>query len=125
MIHIKNKNTAREIIYKKSLKISKHVSIKNSYFDSPVSIGENSKIFNSNLKKYFICGNNNEITNSQFGSFCSIGNNITTIMIAHRLSSVKNCDIIFLLEKGELKQQGTFKELVKNNDLFNTDSYKN
>ncbi len=55
----------------------------------------------------------------------NIGNNITTIMIAHRLSSVKNCDIIFLLEKGELKQQGTFKELVKNNDFFNTDSYKN
>ena len=88
MIHIKNKNTAREIIYKKSLKISKHVSIKNSYFDSPVSIGENSKIFNSNLKKYFICGNNNEITNSQFGSFCSIGNNITTNAGKHPMSWV-------------------------------------
>ena len=54
-----------------------------------------------------------------------INKNITIIMIAHRLSTIKECKSILLLEKGELKQQGTFKELVKNNDLFNTDSYKN
>ena len=48
----------------------------------------------------------------------NIGNNITTIMIAHRLSSVKNCDIIFLLEKGELKGQGTYNELINNNNYF-------
>ena len=44
--------------------------------------------------------------------------NITIILIAHRLSTVKNCDNIFLLEKGELKEQGTFEELIQNNDLF-------
>ena len=34
-------------------------------------------------------------------------------MIAHRLSTVKNCDNILLLEKGEIKEQGTFEKLIK------------
>tara|TARA_B100000902_G_scaffold400034_1_gene474856 strand:- start:7461 stop:9254 length:1794 start_codon:yes stop_codon:yes gene_type:complete len=44
--------------------------------------------------------------------------NITIIMIAHRLSTVKNCDNILLLEKGELKEQGTFDKLIQVNDQF-------
>jgi len=43
---------------------------------------------------------------------------ITIIIIAHRLNTVKDCDTIFLLEKGELKAQGTFDELVKASELF-------
>jgi ABC-type multidrug transport system fused ATPase/permease subunit len=42
----------------------------------------------------------------------NIGSNITIILIAHRLSTVKNCDTIFLLEQGELKAQGTYKDLL-------------
>jgi ABC-type multidrug transport system fused ATPase/permease subunit len=45
-------------------------------------------------------------------------NNITKILIAHRLSTVKNCDMIFLFEKGQLKKQGTFEELVLKSDEF-------
>jgi ABC-type multidrug transport system fused ATPase/permease subunit len=52
----------------------------------------------------------------------NIGKDLTIIMIAHRLNTVKNCDNIFLLEKGELKQQGTFNELIKNSDYFNTEN---
>jgi len=48
----------------------------------------------------------------------NLGKNITVILIAHRLSTVKKCDIIFLLEKGELKGQGTFEELIQTNDIF-------
>lgn len=44
--------------------------------------------------------------------------NITIIIIAHRLSTVKNCDNIFLLEKGELKGQGTFEKLIQINQKF-------
>ncbi len=44
--------------------------------------------------------------------------NITKILIAHRLSTVKNCDKIFLFDKGEVKNQGTFEELVKISDDF-------
>ena len=48
----------------------------------------------------------------------NIGKDITIILIAHRLSTVKKCNKIFLLEKGELKNQGTFEELIKMNDNF-------
>ena len=34
------------------------------------------------------------------------------ILIAHRLFTVKNCDIIFLLDKGQLKAKGKFEELM-------------
>jgi len=47
-----------------------------------------------------------------------IGNNKTIIMIAHRLSTVQKCDIIFYLEKGELKAQGTYEELIKSSEGF-------
>jgi len=42
----------------------------------------------------------------------------TIILIAHRLSTVKKCDKIFLFEKGELKNEGTFDELIKINENF-------
>ena len=48
----------------------------------------------------------------------NLSKNITIILIAHRLSTVKSCDKIFLLEKGELKNKGTFEELIKVNDNF-------
>ena len=48
----------------------------------------------------------------------SLGHEITIILIAHRLSTVKACDTIFLLEKGELKAQGTFNELTDTNERF-------
>jgi ATP-binding cassette, subfamily B, bacterial PglK len=44
--------------------------------------------------------------------------NITIIMIAHRLSTIKECKSILLLDKGELKGQGTFEELIKDNENF-------
>jgi len=43
---------------------------------------------------------------------------ITIILIAHRLSTVKKCDNIFFLENGELKAQGDFNELIKINKNF-------
>ena len=45
-------------------------------------------------------------------------NNITKILVAHRLSTVRNCDKIYLFEKGKVKNQGTFEELIKINDDF-------
>jgi ABC-type multidrug transport system fused ATPase/permease subunit len=48
----------------------------------------------------------------------NLGRGITIILIAHRLSTVKACDTIFLLEKGELKAQGTFDELTHANERF-------
>ena len=45
----------------------------------------------------------------------NLSKNITIILIAHRLSTVKNCDIIFKLDKGQLISQGTFDEVISNN----------
>lgn len=45
-------------------------------------------------------------------------NKITIIMIAHRLNTVKNCDKIFVLERGEIKGQGSYQQLIRNNDIF-------
>jgi len=50
----------------------------------------------------------------------NLGHQITIILIAHRLTTVKACDIIFLLEKGELKAQGAFDELMQANEIFRT-----
>ena len=43
---------------------------------------------------------------------------ITIILIAHRLSTVKKCDKIFILDKGEVKNEGKFEELIKVNENF-------
>ncbi len=37
----------------------------------------------------------------------------TVVIVAHRLSTVKNADQIVVLEKGEIAEKGTHKELVK------------
>jgi len=43
---------------------------------------------------------------------------LTMIVIAHRLSTVKNCDRVFLLEHGRLTASGSFEELVATNETF-------
>lgn len=48
----------------------------------------------------------------------NIGHEKTIIMIAHRLSTVKKCDKIFLLENGRVASSGTFDELVQNSATF-------
>ncbi|MEE0920185.1 MAG: ABC transporter ATP-binding protein [Lachnospiraceae bacterium] len=42
----------------------------------------------------------------------------TMLFISHRLSSVKNCDIVFMLEKGQLIEEGTHQELLKKNGKY-------
>ena len=54
----------------------------------------------------------NETEKSVMNSINNLDNNITIIIIAHRLNTVKDCDIIFKLEKGRLVKQGKFEEIV-------------
>ena len=49
----------------------------------------------------FIMDNMNKITEGR-----------TTMIIAHRLSTVKNCDKIFVLDQGKIIEQGTHAELM-------------
>ena len=47
-------------------------------------------------------------------------NNKTLIVISHRLANVKNADKIYLLDKGNLVEEGNHEELMnKNNKYFN------
>jgi len=43
-----------------------------------------------------------------------INKDLTIILIAHRLNTVKNCHMIYKLDKGQLKESGTFEELFGN-----------
>ena len=45
---------------------------------------------------------------------------MTIILIAHRLTTVKNCDKIFLLQNGKLKAEDTYKNLLIQNENFKT-----
>ena len=42
----------------------------------------------------------------------------TVVIVAHRLSTIKNVDKIFFLEDGEIVDSGTFQELYKRNKNF-------
>ena len=42
----------------------------------------------------------------------------TIIMIAHRMSTVRECDILFLLDKGQVVAQGSYDELLSSNEQF-------
>ena len=44
-----------------------------------------------------------------------IDKEITIILITHRLNTLKNCDIIFKLDKGEIVDKGTFNKLISSN----------
>jgi ABC-type bacteriocin/lantibiotic exporter with double-glycine peptidase domain len=42
----------------------------------------------------------------------------TIVMIAHRITTVKNCDIIYLMDKGIIADKGTYTELYQKNAVF-------
>ena len=42
----------------------------------------------------------------------------TTIIIAHRLSTVKDADIIFTIENGKVENKGNHKYLMENSAVY-------
>ena len=44
----------------------------------------------------------------------------TIVIVAHRLSTIKNVDKIFFLDSGKIVDEGTFEELYKRNKVFKT-----
>jgi ATP-binding cassette subfamily C protein CydCD len=42
----------------------------------------------------------------------------TTLIIAHRLSTVRNADIIIAMDDGEMKETGTHSELLEKRGLY-------
>ena len=46
-------------------------------------------------------------------SIASLNGQTTTIVIAHRLSTLANCDLIIKMHNGQIVQSGTYKEVVE------------
>ncbi|MCR4907836.1 MAG: NHLP bacteriocin export ABC transporter permease/ATPase subunit [Lachnospiraceae bacterium] len=44
--------------------------------------------------------------------------NATKVVIAHRLSTVMNCDRIIVMDQGRIKESGNYKELMEQKGLF-------
>jgi ATP-binding cassette subfamily B protein len=55
-----------------------------------------------------------EVTDLLFSS----ANRATTIMIAHRLSTVRNADMIYVVLGGEVAERGTHGELIATNGIY-------
>jgi ATP-binding cassette subfamily B protein len=53
-------------------------------------------------------------------AFEELTKNKTVIMIAHRLSSIRNVDEILVLKKGKILERGSHDELLKNEGLYAT-----
>ena len=51
-------------------------------------------------------------------AFSQLSKGKTVIMIAHRLSTVKNADKIYVIKDGEVAESGTNEELLKQKGLF-------
>jgi ABC-type multidrug transport system fused ATPase/permease subunit len=51
-------------------------------------------------------------------SVAALGGAKTIIMVAHRLSTVRHCDEIFLLEGGKLSARGTYDKLLETSEAF-------
>lgn len=53
-------------------------------------------------------------------SIDALSGGCTVVIVAHRLSTIKNANIIFFLNEGQIVGQGSFEELFNNNEMFRT-----
>ena len=49
----------------------------------------------------------------------NLENQKTVFLVAHRLTTVKNCDLVLVLKDGKIVDSGTYSQLLKNSDYFN------
>jgi len=54
----------------------------------------------------------NETESEVINTINELKNNLTVLMIAHRLTTLKNCDKIIELEGGNIKSVGTYNEII-------------
>ena len=48
----------------------------------------------------------------------NLGRSKTIVMIAHRLTTVRDCDVIFMLERGQVVASGSYEELMETSGKF-------
>ncbi|MCK9330343.1 MAG: ABC transporter ATP-binding protein [Candidatus Cloacimonetes bacterium] len=51
-------------------------------------------------------------------SMIELSKDRTTLIIAHRLSTVQNADLIYVMQKGEITEIGTHQELINNKSYY-------
>lgn len=51
-------------------------------------------------------------------AICKAGKGATTVFIAHRISTVRHCDTIFVIEEGRVVGSGRYDELIKTCPVF-------
>jgi ABC-type multidrug transport system fused ATPase/permease subunit len=42
----------------------------------------------------------------------------TSIVVAHRLSTIKDADMVLVIQEGKIVEQGTHDKLLKNNGVY-------
>ena len=42
----------------------------------------------------------------------------TRVVVAHRLSTIQNCDRILVMDKGRIAEEGNYEELLARNGIF-------
>lgn len=62
--------------------------------------------------------NNEKVIMQNLEEFFKHGKPKTVVVVAHRLSTVKNADQIIVLEKGEIIEHGTHEDLTKNKGAY-------
>ncbi len=55
---------------------------------------------------------------SIFRAVSDLGRSKTIVMIAHRMSTVRGCDVIYVLDRGAVEAQGTYDDLLAASPLF-------
>ncbi len=59
----------------------------------------------------------NETEAAVMDAIDEIGNDITLLIVAHRLSTLKTCNVICELEAGQIKRQGSYREIVSDTKI--------
>ena len=107
----KLENKLETKVGERGIKISggekQRISIARAFYKKPsvVVMDEATSSLDNNTEKEFM------------KSIDKVKNNSTLIIIAHRLSTVKNCDVVYLISNGEIKDKGKYEDIIKRNNL--------
>ena len=53
-----------------------------------------------------------------FDALASLAGTKTVLLVAHRLSTVRSCDVIYLIDGGRVAARGTYEQLMQSSESF-------